>query len=53
MTGYQIDQSADPNFVVLQAAGRSGRLNGLIGFEDFGKDPREDYNNVQAASTPL
>jgi len=47
MTGYQIDQSADPNFVVLQAAGRSGRLNGLIGFEDFGKDPREDYNNVQ------
>jgi Carboxypeptidase regulatory-like domain/TonB dependent receptor-like, beta-barrel len=47
MTGYQIDQSADPNFVVLQGAGRSGRLNGLIGFEDFGKDPREDYNNIQ------
>ena len=36
-----------PNFVALQAAGRSGRLNGLIGFEDFGKDPREDYNNIQ------
>jgi len=47
MTGYQIDQSKDPNFVALQAAGKSGRLNGMIGFEDFGKDPREDKNNVQ------
>ena len=47
MTGYQIDQSADPNFVVLQAAGRSGRLNGIVGLEDFGKDPREDHNNIQ------
>jgi len=47
MTGYQIDQSGDPNFLVLQAAGRSGRLNGMIGFEDFGKDPREDHNNIQ------
>jgi Carboxypeptidase regulatory-like domain/TonB dependent receptor len=47
MTGYQIDQSKDPNFVALQAAGRSGRLNGMIGFEDFGKDPKEDHNNIQ------
>jgi hypothetical protein len=47
MTGYQIDQSGDPNFGVLQAAGKSGRLNGMIGFEDFGKDPREDHNNIQ------
>jgi len=47
MTGYQIDQSLDPNFVALQAAGRSGRLNGMIGFEDFGKDPKEDHNNIQ------
>jgi hypothetical protein len=47
ISGYQIDQSADPNFVVLQAAGRSGRLNGMIGFEDFGKDPQEDHNNLQ------
>jgi len=47
MTGYQIDQSADPNFGVLQAAGKSGRLNGMIGFEDFGKDPHDDHNNIQ------
>src|SRR5262249_6859792 len=47
MTGYQVDQSKDPNFVALQAAGQSGRLNGMIGFEDFGKTPREDHNNIQ------
>ena len=47
MTGYQIDQSGDPNFVALQAAAKSGRLNGMIGFEDFGKDPKEDHNNIQ------
>jgi hypothetical protein len=47
MTGYQLDQSKDPNFVVLQNAGKSGRLAGMIGFEDFGKDPKEDHNNIQ------
>ena len=47
MTGYQLDQSKDPNFVALQTAGKSGRLAGMIGFEDFGKDPQEDHNNIQ------
>ena len=47
ITGYQVDQSLDPNFVALQAAGKSGRLNGMIGLEDFGKDPQEDHNNIQ------
>ena len=47
MTGYQIDQSKDPNFVALQNAGASGQLAGIIGLEDFGKTPREDYNNIQ------
>jgi carboxypeptidase family protein/TonB-dependent receptor-like protein len=47
MTGYQIDQSKDPNFVALQAAGASGRLNGMIGLEDFGKTSQEDKNNIQ------
>src|SRR5262249_23973860 len=46
MTGYQIDQSLDPNFVELQNEGRSGRLNGMIGFEDLGKDPKEDQKNI-------
>jgi hypothetical protein len=47
VVGYQIDQSKNPNFVVLQEAGRSGRLAGMIGMEDFGRRPRNDYDNVQ------
>jgi hypothetical protein len=45
--GYNIDQSANPNFVALQEAGRSGRLAGMIGLEDFGKDPETDCDNLQ------
>ncbi len=45
--GYQIDQSKNPNFVALQSAGRSGRLDTVIGLEDFGKTPRNDYDNLQ------
>jgi hypothetical protein len=45
--GYQIDQSLNPNFNLLQAAGRAGRFAGVIGMEDFGRAPREDYNNIQ------
>ena len=45
--GYQIDQSRNPNFLVLQRAAESGRLRGVIGFEDFGQAPREDANNIQ------
>jgi len=45
--GYQIDQSRNPNFVVLQQAAQVGRFRGVIGFEDFGQEPREDTNNIQ------
>ena len=47
VTGVQIDQSRNPNFQALQAAGRAGRFNGVIGLEDFGKEPRDDRNNIQ------
>jgi hypothetical protein len=47
MLGYQIDQSRNDNFTVLQEAGRAGRFTGVVGMEDFGKTPREDYNNIQ------
>jgi hypothetical protein len=47
MLGFQFDQSRNPNFVVLQEASRQGRLAGAIGFEDFGKTPRDDFDNVQ------
>jgi len=46
-TGFAIDQSLNPNYAMIAAAGAAGRLNGLIGFEDFGKAPKEDYDNFQ------
>jgi hypothetical protein len=47
--GVQIDQSRNPNFLTLQAAGRAGRFNGLYGgaLDAFGDEPREDKDNIQ------
>ena len=45
--GIQIDQSRNPNFVKVQAAGRAGLLAGIKGLENFGLDPKEDTNNWQ------
>ncbi len=47
VTGVQIDQSQNPNFVALQAAGSAGRFAGIPGMEDFGKAPKDDRNNLQ------
>ena len=47
ITGYQIDQSKNPNFVKMQNAGRAGLLAGIKGLENFGLDPKEDSNNWQ------
>ncbi len=47
ITGYQFDQSKNPNFVRFQNAGRAGQLAGIRGLENFGKDPEEDKNNWQ------
>jgi outer membrane receptor protein involved in Fe transport len=46
-TGVQFDQSKNPNFVAIQAAGAAGKLNGIIGLENAGKTPQEDKNNIQ------
>jgi Carboxypeptidase regulatory-like domain/TonB dependent receptor-like, beta-barrel len=46
-TGFAIDQSRNPNYVMIAEAGAAGRLTGLPGFEDFGKEPEEDYDNFQ------
>ncbi len=46
-TGFALDQSKNPNFAMLDAAGRAGLLGNLPGFEDFGKSAREDYDNFQ------
>jgi len=48
ITGMAIDQSKNPNYVILDKAGKAGALAGIEGFEDFGKDPAEDKNNFQA-----
>jgi Carboxypeptidase regulatory-like domain/TonB dependent receptor-like, beta-barrel len=46
-TGFAIDQTKNPNYAMLAEAGRTGLLSGLPGFEDFGKDPKEDHDNIQ------
>ena len=45
--GFQFDQSKNPNFVKVQAAGAAGLLTGIRGLENFGKDPKDDTNNWQ------
>jgi hypothetical protein len=47
VSGVQFDQSANPNFVTLQAAGAAGRFANVIGMEDFGNSPQNDRNNIQ------
>jgi hypothetical protein len=46
VTGFAFDQSRNRVFRDLQAAGAAGRLAGVVGMEDFGKDPKEDKNNI-------
>ena len=46
VSGMPIDQDTNPNFVALQAAGRTGRFAGTA-LEDFGKTPASDKNNIQ------
>ncbi|MEN3337119.1 MAG: hypothetical protein V7647_795 [Acidobacteriota bacterium] len=46
VTGVQLDQSRNPNFAALQAAGLAGRFT-TPGMTDWGRSPREDRNNVQ------
>jgi hypothetical protein len=47
VNGMAIDQTKNPNFVVLDKAGKAGVLASIAGFEDFGKTPQEDRNNFQ------
>jgi outer membrane receptor protein involved in Fe transport len=47
ITGYQIDQSKNPNFVKVQAAGAAGLLKGIKGAENLGLEPKDDTDNIQ------
>jgi hypothetical protein len=44
--GIPFNQDRNPNFQVLQAAGRAGRFTGTV-LEDFGQDLRGDKDNLQ------
>ncbi len=46
VTGVPLDQSGNPNFLAMQAAGRMGRFAGTL-LDDFGKETRTDKDNVQ------
>jgi outer membrane receptor protein involved in Fe transport len=48
LDGWAIDQSLNPNFVILQNAARAGRFEGQRAFREFGLDSKEDTNNWQA-----
>lgn len=47
VTGLNIDQSKNPNFVAIQTAAKAGLLNGIVGLENFGLDSQPDRNNFQ------
>jgi hypothetical protein len=47
LDGWAIDQSLNPNFVILQNAARAGRFEGQRAFREFGGETREDTNNWQ------
>jgi carboxypeptidase family protein len=46
VAGMPLDQTNNPNFRVMQAAGAAGRFTGTV-LDDFGTSPRGDSNNVQ------
>jgi outer membrane receptor protein involved in Fe transport len=47
VSGFAIDQTLNPNFVILDKGGKAGLLANSPGFEDFGLAPAEDKNNIQ------
>jgi hypothetical protein len=42
-----LDESKNPNFQLIQAAGAAGKLAGIVGLENFGQTPQDDKNNIQ------
>ena len=45
--GLQFDQSKNPNYVLAQQLGAAGRFANVVGYENFGKSPKDDTNNCQ------
>ena len=46
VTGFAFDQGQSVLFQEVDAAARAGLLQGVKGMEDFGKEPKEDTNNI-------
>jgi len=46
VSGMPLDQSRNPNFQVMQAAGAAGRFAGTV-LDEFGTAPKADRNNIQ------
>src|SRR6185503_2007511 len=46
VTGMPLDQSRNPNFQVMQAAGAAGRFSGTV-LDEFGHSLKADKNNIQ------
>jgi outer membrane receptor protein involved in Fe transport len=47
MTGYQFDESKNPNYVAVVAAAKAGKLANIAGLENFSLSQQEDRNNIQ------
>jgi Carboxypeptidase regulatory-like domain/TonB dependent receptor len=47
LDGWAIDQSKNPNFVIVQNAALAGRFEGQRAFREFGLETKEDTNNWQ------
>jgi hypothetical protein len=47
VTGYQFDQSKNPNFVAVANAAKAGLLTGIKGLENMALSPENDKNNFQ------
>ena len=45
--GLQFDQSQNPNYLLAQQLGAAGRFANVVGYENFGKAPKDDTNNWQ------
>ena len=45
--GLQFDQSQNPNYLLAQQFGAAGRFANVVGYENFGKTPKDDTNNIQ------
>jgi hypothetical protein len=47
VTGLQFDQSQNPNYVLAQTLGAAGRFANVTGWENFGRSPEDDKDNIQ------